>query len=91
MIFYFYFVAKILHFGIFLKQSQATWSRQLFVNFQKKSPHFQEKSFEITKNFGGFAQISHFLFMKSPYLANRSNGSTVCNDILRFSTFLFVL
>jgi hypothetical protein len=36
-----------------------------------KKLHSHEKSFEITKIFGGFGRISSFLLLKSPYLANR--------------------
>jgi hypothetical protein len=40
--------------------------------FEKKITQFQqEKSFEITKIFGGFGQISRFLLLKLPYLTNR--------------------
>jgi len=37
----------------------------------KKSPHFKEIFFEIAKNFRGLGQISSFLLLKLPYLANR--------------------
>jgi hypothetical protein len=30
-------------------------------NFPKKSPNFEEESYEIAKNFGGFGQIFRFL------------------------------
>jgi hypothetical protein len=37
----------------------------------KKSPHFEEFFFEIAKKFRGFGQISSFLLLELPYLANR--------------------
>jgi len=40
-----------------LFKSQATWSRELFGQFPKQLQHFEEKSFEIVKIFGGFGQI----------------------------------
>jgi hypothetical protein len=46
-------VAKIHHFAIFLKKSQATWSGELFGKFPKKIT--KEESYEIAKVFfGGF-------------------------------------
>jgi hypothetical protein len=41
---------------IFFKNSQATWSKELFGKFPKKLPHFEEFFFEIAKIFGGFGQ-----------------------------------
>ncbi len=49
-----FFVAKIGHFAIKEKHSQATYSRELFENFPKNLPHFQEESNEISKILGGF-------------------------------------
>jgi hypothetical protein len=42
---------------LFKKTSQATWSNELIEKFPKKLPHFEEKSFEISKIFGGCGQI----------------------------------
>jgi hypothetical protein len=53
------------HFGYkqkFQKTKKKQWSRELFGKFQKKSSHFKERSFEIAKILGGFAQISRFFF-----------------------------
>ncbi len=41
-------------------------------NVQKKSPHFEEGSYEIPKILGGFGQISDFLLLKLAYLASYS-------------------
>jgi hypothetical protein len=35
----------------------ATWSRELFGQFPKQLPHFEEIFFEIVEIFGGFGQI----------------------------------
>jgi hypothetical protein len=40
-----------------LFKSQATWLREPFEKFPKELPHFEKKSFEIVKIFGGFGQI----------------------------------
>jgi hypothetical protein len=61
------FVAKIRHFA---KEKYPKQHGQGFQN-SKKILHSQEKSFEITKIFGGFGWISSFLLLKSPYLPNR--------------------
>jgi hypothetical protein len=45
------------------KQSQATWSKELFA-YLNILPHLQEKSFEIAKNFKRFEKISSFLLSK---------------------------
>jgi hypothetical protein len=45
------------------KNSPTLYGRENFLDFfPKKSPHFEEKSFENVKKFGGFGQISSFLF-----------------------------
>jgi hypothetical protein len=45
------------------KNSPTLYGRENFLEFfPKKSPHFEEKSFENVKMFGGFGQISSFLF-----------------------------
>jgi hypothetical protein len=33
--------------------TQATWSEEPCGKFTKRSPHFEEESYEITKMFGG--------------------------------------
>jgi hypothetical protein len=38
----FFYAAEIRHFAI-KKKSIATWARELFENFLKKSSHFKEK------------------------------------------------
>jgi hypothetical protein len=40
---------KLAIFAIKKKHSQATYSRELFENFPKNLPHFQEESNEISK------------------------------------------
>jgi hypothetical protein len=45
---------------------KATWSKELFGKFSKKSPNFEEKSFEIANIFGGFGKMFSFLLLKSP-------------------------
>jgi hypothetical protein len=54
------FVAKIRHFA---KEKYPKQHGQGFQN-SKKILHPQEKSFEITKIFGGFGRISSFLLLK---------------------------
>jgi hypothetical protein len=44
------------------KRSQATWSRELFEKIPKKLSYFKEV--------GGGGQVSSFLLLKSPHLAN---------------------
>jgi hypothetical protein len=46
------------------KIPRATWSSELFGKFSKKSPHFEEKSFEIANIFGGFRNFFSFLLLK---------------------------
>jgi hypothetical protein len=40
--------------------------------FSKKSPHFEEESYEIPNISGGFGQSSGFLLLKLAYLASYS-------------------
>jgi len=58
------FLARFRHFAKKqFKNSPRLYSRENFLEiFPKKSPHFEEKSFENVKIFGGFGQISSFLF-----------------------------
>jgi hypothetical protein len=39
---------------MFLKMSQATWSKEVFGKFSKKPPYLKEKNYEIAKIFGAF-------------------------------------
>jgi len=77
VIYYFWGRKLIRYFDDFLKKFPRNMVKGTFFfeNFQKHLPHFTEKSFEITKIFGGFGQIFLTFFfwglLKSPYLANR--------------------
>jgi len=51
--------------------SLATWSREFFEKFPKKSSHFENLKKKIAKDFGGFGYILSFFLLKLSYLANR--------------------
>jgi hypothetical protein len=48
-----FFGAKVHYFAILKKSSQATWSRNVFGNFPRKSPYFKEERYVLAKIFGG--------------------------------------
>jgi hypothetical protein len=66
--FYFFLVAKISHFAIYIKSPKEHGQGKFpFWKFSQKTfcqIYLEEKSFEIVKIFGGFGQISSSVFFQ---------------------------
>jgi hypothetical protein len=80
-----FLVAKICHFSIFLKKSQAIWWRELFRKIQKNHHNFRKKVWKSPRFLRDLGKFVAFLFLISSFLANRS-----CQHGIRFLNFLLL-